>query len=161
MLYVIHPNRRATAQALMIFVQHVFGNLIAPVLIGWVCAVARTYRDYTAHPDVLFQVSDSLYDKYSREYAWFTRGDSLEWAMYLNVVVLYLGAVTFYFCSNNIESDRWVPSDWGYSLSRRQGHDRGACCRAKEVAVQQHGGDHGLVARRFCCFENENASSAF
>ena len=37
------------------------------------------------------QISDSLHSTYSEKYPWFSKGDSLEYALYLTIVVCFLG----------------------------------------------------------------------
>ena len=84
--YVVQPDQRAIAMALQVMISHLFGDAFSPFFIGY--------------------ISDVIYDKYSPNVAWFSTGDSLEYSLYITVVVCFLGGIGFYICAGHLPTDR-------------------------------------------------------
>lgn len=78
-LSVTLPNKRAFATAIQILVSHLFGDATSPWIVGMI-------RD---------ELNESLNDEYS----------SFLYALLSTLIVLFMGAVTFLYCSKFYVSD--------------------------------------------------------
>ncbi len=53
-----------------------------------------------------------IYADYKDKYAWFSNGDSLEYALFLTPVVALFGALFFWAASNHVIPDRCARPRW-------------------------------------------------
>ncbi|VVC26629.1 Hypothetical protein CINCED_3A023943 [Cinara cedri] len=108
LLYVVSPNRRSTAEAFQILISHSFGDAGSPYLIGVISEMLKNFFKKSNIPLLLasvtslsnnsLQIADVKDNKNNFQ--------SLQYALFISIIVEVLGAIFFFFAAHHIVKDK-------------------------------------------------------
>ena len=123
--YSVVPTRRATAEAIQILMQHLFGDAFSPLLVGAVshcieCSVCVQMSGPGCLPGcVCVQISDTVHrllGRYEVGDCTVSKGVALEFALFTTPFVCALGVAAFLALTLTVEADRRVSRWLTYSV---------------------------------------------